>query len=349
MDTDIGRGRREHAYDWLRMLSTVSVVLLHTFSTYLDNYSVNEVGIPVAVIWTGIQTVLTRWAVPMFLMISGALLLKPSKEMTWERVGKYVNRPILALCSFGFAFCILEELYIAHSLSLRLILLSIRNLLTGRSWAHMWYTYTLIGLYLLTPVFQSYLLVSDKKAQRTLLLLLFVFALCMPTIGNALNMNLYNFIWLPSSVFYYLFGWYVSSYIEFSPRLMFLGLLSVIAAVAISSTFIYGVGSYAHWITDPSSPLIAMYSMSLFTAGRYFLNELDISKHRLACYVTRHSFGIYLVHPIILNIFYKVLSWTPYRVLPPCIFEVVVFGITFVGSALLVKALSLISLLREIV
>jgi surface polysaccharide O-acyltransferase-like enzyme len=54
---------------------------------------------------------LIRWAVPIFIMISGYLLLDPKKDITIKKIIKYINRMILILLTFGFFYCILENLF----------------------------------------------------------------------------------------------------------------------------------------------------------------------------------------------------------------------------------------------
>ncbi len=54
------------------------------------------------------QIPLARWAVPVFFMISGALILDPGREMPLRKVGRYIWRMAFILLTVGFAFCLME-------------------------------------------------------------------------------------------------------------------------------------------------------------------------------------------------------------------------------------------------
>ena len=55
--------------------------------------------------------VLVRWAVPCFLMMSGVLLLDKSKEMSLEKLKKYIYKTLLISVTFGFGFCMIENIF----------------------------------------------------------------------------------------------------------------------------------------------------------------------------------------------------------------------------------------------
>ena len=54
------------------------------------------------------QIPLARWAVPVFFMMSGALILDPGREMPLRKVGRYIWRMAFILLTVGFAFCLME-------------------------------------------------------------------------------------------------------------------------------------------------------------------------------------------------------------------------------------------------
>lgn len=74
--------RRINEFEWLRVFAAGAVVMIHVLAGISDNVSVADVGIVRASAW-GIVQVVIRWAVPVFLMITGALLLNPEKKIGW--------------------------------------------------------------------------------------------------------------------------------------------------------------------------------------------------------------------------------------------------------------------------
>ncbi|WP_165173970.1 hypothetical protein [Adlercreutzia sp. ZJ242] len=70
-------GQKALYFEWARALGAAAVVLLYVFVIVLDNGSVAQVGVALALAWSEVQVVLTRWAVPAFLMVSGLSCLTP--------------------------------------------------------------------------------------------------------------------------------------------------------------------------------------------------------------------------------------------------------------------------------
>lgn len=62
--------------DILRIVSIAAVVIIHTASQYLGKLDVTSPYWEIFNFYDGI----VRWAVPVFVMISGALFLNPAKE-----------------------------------------------------------------------------------------------------------------------------------------------------------------------------------------------------------------------------------------------------------------------------
>lgn len=198
--------------EWLRVFACLAVVLIHSFATLLDNSSVAEVGMPRALVWTEILVVFCRWAVPVFLMVTGALLLDPSREIGWRKVGRYVSRVVAVLLTFGFMYALMEIVFNSRSLKASMIPIAILNVLQGRGWNHFWYLYDLLGVYLLLPLLRSFASIASERDLRAMLAVLFAFSLTLPTVNAASGLELESLIWLGASVFYVLLGYYLNSY-----------------------------------------------------------------------------------------------------------------------------------------
>ena len=84
-------------YDLLRILACCSVVLLHTSAQNWDSVSVDSVAWQIF----NLGNSLARWAVPAFLMISGALFLDPARPLDVKKLWRV---RILRICT-AFLFC----------------------------------------------------------------------------------------------------------------------------------------------------------------------------------------------------------------------------------------------------
>ena len=95
---------------------------------------------------------LCTWAIPVFVMISGALLLsrtQPSIKAFYGRRMKRIGVPLVFWTVFYLGVRIVldrESLTVAQGLNL---------LLQGEAYVHLWFFYMIAGLYLVTPFLQS--------------------------------------------------------------------------------------------------------------------------------------------------------------------------------------------------
>ena len=112
------------------------------------------------------------WAVPVFLMITGALLLNPEKDITYKKCFLYARRILLALVLFGTTFALVMMVGSHQPINIGQALLQVFE---DKSFAHLWYLYILIGLYLTLPVIKGFINSASRETLGTLLLVLFVF------------------------------------------------------------------------------------------------------------------------------------------------------------------------------
>ena len=120
---------------------------------------------------------LGRSCVPIFIMLSGALLLDPKKnESVQSFFKKRMNKVLYPLCFWSCAYYI--WLYVWHDTPLNAQYI-ITSLINGRPYHHLYYLFLIIGLYILTPVFRIYMRTASKRTQlffiSVSLLLLFIY------------------------------------------------------------------------------------------------------------------------------------------------------------------------------
>ena len=210
---------RKYYLNVLRLIATLSVVLLHTSAGVLDNSLAPS---EYEFLYSYFK-LLNQFAVPVFVMISGYLFLNPSKSINYGLLfSKYVRRIVFALFIFGIPMCILESTFWGEN-----IFRAFDNFLRGHSWAHMWYLYMLIGLYLLTPIFRPVIVNSSIKDIKIGLCLLFVLSSLLPTL-NIYGISVSSYLILPPYIFLYLLGYYLGDLEKnnFSIRFLF-GLLFI--------------------------------------------------------------------------------------------------------------------------
>ena len=178
--------------DLIRVVAVVLVLLLHASIESYTNVALT--GEQSRVYWwtTALYDSFSRVCVPLFVMLSGFLLLQPSK----------VNEPIRVFLKkrftrLGLAFGFWSVIYFAWSYYVHGQQLSvsyvIQGLLTG-PYFHFWYVYLIAGLYLITPILRVVVSFGGRKILRYLILVWFVGASLVPLFelitGYSVNANL---------------------------------------------------------------------------------------------------------------------------------------------------------------
>lgn len=151
---------RESNFDLLRILSAFAVVMLHVSGGFLQS---NEIGsfenchLPVMVL-----NHIVRFAVPCFFMMSGAFVLADDRNADYKYFYKKSFRNIGIT---GVVFCLLYIVYNILKLTVKLFVAGglgidmymsglvgvLKNALIGSPFFHLWYLFTLVGLYLAAP------------------------------------------------------------------------------------------------------------------------------------------------------------------------------------------------------
>ena len=274
----------------LRVLATFGVIFLHVSGTGI-HLPVGEYNWYVAVVGDS----LVRWSVPVFFMISGALFLKPEKEITVRAIlTKYVKRLLTAYLFWYFAymlFIIAVLSFSAHSLVID------RTCLTPHF--HLWFLPMLMGVYLLIPILRR--VIADRSLLRYSLILWLIyitisFALIqdVPQISHLFTMNR-----VVGYAGYFMMGYYisVSQFSRSQKRLVYvLGVVGVLATILGTVLQSYNSGVVEQKFLFYISPNVVMMSAALFLSIKELSTNLQFRNHKIIEYVRKDLFGIYLVH-----------------------------------------------------
>ena len=289
--------------DLLRFIAISCVLMLHIISGITDTIPEQMTTTQLGVYHT-LKSFCTV-GVPIFFMISGTLFLTPEKELTLKTLfQKYLRKIVLALVLFGTFFAIMELVIISGTFSVAFIWQGFLNTLCGNSWAHMWYLFALIGLYLFLPLLKAFTAHASKQVYLYLLVLLFVIGSLLPTLENALQLE-FGFMMPVTGVclFYYMCGYYIHTYVDkkASYKKAALAILAVLTLFLIYSCVIGG--SYNH---SYESPVIICMSMCI-----YYLASCCDKDYPVCSQLRDYFFGMYLVHTVFLNLAYKWFHVTP--------------------------------------
>lgn len=293
----------------LRSMACLSIVLLHVIGCWLG-FGIS----PYDALGGGISRgrlifdqifiqVLVRWAVPCFVMISGYLILDPNRDMPVSKIWRYIKRMLYSLLTFGLFYCLIQNvLDMGIGNPVYLIISSVKNLIEGNCWGHMWYVYMMIGLYILTPIIRGFVARESKHEVWFVLVLLFLLTIVIPTINLFFSLSIARFVMISMPyLFYYIAGYYIPR-LECKRNAMVIILLGGVVGFVIM--LILRLQGY-NVSVDSDNAFVAMYSMALY----YFASNCDkleiIANNIFIEIVSEISFAVYLIHPFFLNLVMK--------------------------------------------
>lgn len=283
------------------------------------------------------------WAVPMFVMVSGALLLDPARKMSWQKLWKnYVGRVGGALLLFGLFFIVFDmamnglaetaansNFFVAHPVGdaeagvglngAYVFLCCFIDLLTGHSWTHLWYLYMLLGLYLLLPFFKMVVENSTEKELKGLIVILFLFQCVVPLLGLFGVETDYRFSVATVYPLYFFLGYALDARIVEVPK--WLSVILVVLGFGCIWLLVWrdSLSDQAQFLsygTSYNSIPVVVLAVALFVlldrkAGEEVWSN-EKSPNKLLLNFDKCSLGIYLLHLLFIKLAFRYFGLDPY-------------------------------------
>lgn len=164
--------KRTHIYyfDYMRIMAMIFVIFLHTAGALMNA----EIGTSWKLLNICLSIAYT--AVPMFLMISGYLLLSKEEESDLY-VSKLLRHRIPRLLIPFVAWtivAILWQIFLDKSFTIDAVIQKTVDSFQQPAMAHLWYMYTLIPIYIISPIFCGIRFLSQKSKRYVLTVMILV-------------------------------------------------------------------------------------------------------------------------------------------------------------------------------
>lgn len=320
------------SYRYLRILACASIILLHIVTGASKSYF-RDVLTDRQLYASSVTMNFLMWGVPCFLMITGALLLDPERSLTTKKLfGKYLRRIVLALVSFTILFQVMDY---AVGFEDSIFPGALLKILDGKSWAHMWYLYLMVFLYLMMPFFKYVADHASDAMMGYLILLMLVFGSALPALqGFGWDAQILNYTLVIYPVYLFL-GHYIHK--RGMKRSMAIGLLVLgSAGVAAMSVLQHRFPDYSDGfaqLTQYASPFVIAQASGIFA----LFDSAGEGGECPAIIVSMDqcTFGIYLIHMVFIRAFLKLYGLNPYTYGPfafiamTVVFFAVSYGITW--------------------
>jgi surface polysaccharide O-acyltransferase-like enzyme len=332
----------------LRLISMFAVVVLHTASPLIFQYkTVSKQDWLVGDVYNA----LVRFAVPVFVMITGALLLHREYELSSflkKRIGRLIS-PFLFWSLVYIAYQWYNgDIVFTNSLwwDIKLVLHQLQH----GSFYHLWYVYLLIGLYLLIPVISKFV---QHATEKELLYFLAVWFLTMLLSNSYLKkfdtaVDLHNFA---GYLGYLVLGHYLT-YKSFAIKnIALLSFLTFLCCVTLIATGTYYMlvtkNELSIFFYEPIGPFVVVFSASAFLMAKHLSVKLSPAIEKVFNNAGSFTLGIYLSHALILTVFE--IFEINYTIFTPILSIPLIALSCFLLSWLLVYGLSKVPLLKYVV
>lgn len=351
MDCKVEKVREYTPYlDILRIMSAFMVVMVHVSAQEWGNVPVNSIE------WQtlNVYDCLVIPSVPLFFMISGALFLNKDYELSLKKL--YLNKVLrlfvvyhVWLAFYNFLPFINGELeWTYENIKFDIIF----DTLEGRGIYHLWFIPELVIMYMITPILKEAF--RKKETCQYFLVLFFIIGTLLPAL------LLYDFpykrfvssyyrrtslVMLTGYIGYYVAGHYIHSFVPDALSKKQKIMLGVIAILSYSVT-ILACSLDALQKNEPSAilntPLAAPHFLSticIFMLVRSLCTNLKVGNGSWIRTLSKLSFGIYLIHPLVIDIVEGLGLSTiePHPIFMVPVFGGVVFGVSALAVFVLQK------------
>lgn len=283
--------------DWLdgiRWIATIAVITIHVVAPYLYQY-----GKLTIVSWNIYNLIdsLSRFAVPFFVMLSGALLLNKNSSLT-----DFLKKRFLRILIPFFFWSLIYSVYHYFKNGEQEInyLVSFFNSLKVGASYHLWYIYMLIGLYLAIPILNKWIVNSNDQLLHYFLIIWFVgliFNFFEVTLNKDFSLTVYT-----GYIGYLVLGYFIayrsSKVNSYLLLFVFLTAVGFTFFATLMKPMANGVfnGRFYHYLSI--NVLLASVSLFMLIKNSFQISKFYLDKIK---FCNQYGFGVYLIHVIVLD------------------------------------------------
>lgn len=330
----------------LRNIATFSVIVLHITAPFVLKF--NKISFASWQLANLLDSML-RFGVPIFVMISGAVLLDRSEPLN-TFLSKRLKRIFVPFLFWSIVYFIFS--YAGQFQKLSFAQLS--QILTGKllkgTYYHLWYVYMILGIYLFIPIVRKWVQNSTKQELHYFLLLwsvtLFIntdIAAYIPSI---------EIMYFSKYLGYLVLGYYLDKYVEtkrIRNNLYFILFICGVTLTLLSTSYLSVTQNklnitYYNYL----SPNVCLMAIGVFLLGKSLLQQTNTMLINL----DRHSYGIYLVHVLVLHYLYRAIAPLNLNTSSPSSLLLYITGvsvITYLASYLIIRLLAAIKSIRPLI
>ena len=245
---------------------------------------------------------------PLFTMVSGLLLLNPSKE---QPIPVFFKKRLVKVL---IPFLAWSTIYLLWRIFLRDESFTPKEILVlfvqGPVYYHLWFIQMILGLYLATPILRIYIRHADHKNLTYFLIIWLVTVSVLPIVKRFLGFEIgIDVVITTGFVGFFVLGYYLRN-VTLTPSQMMPTLLIIVVALCFTQYATHALtvkneGLYDNFFVLNDSLNLIIVAVGLFLFFKSLDYELLFQKvpllQKIVLYVSTCSLGVYFVHVLIIE------------------------------------------------
>lgn len=314
---------------FLRILATLSVIVIHVSGPLVVKFGeISSFDWNVANFFDSIS----RYSVPLFFMISGSLLLSQNYgfiEFLKKRLGKILP-PFLF---WSLIYSILNRyVFVSEAFNSSKI---VKDIFYGSEY-HLWFIYTLIGVYLFTPILQKWIVNASHK-EVLYVLMIWILTLIIAIPGLKIYFPKIDLSYFSGFLGYFVLGYYLKQY---GTKEKLIPVLFVIfgCLMTILGTYFFSVKNSKFYFYFYE--YLNLNTMMVSTGMFLIFKKIEISNEKingLVFEINQCCFGIYFIHPLVLKLL--ILIGLDVNILSPIVSILIVSIVCFLLCFFIISCL----------
>ena len=143
--------------------------------------------------FSSLYSIVARWTVPCFLMVSGVMFLDKNKDIPIKKLyAKYIFRLAVSYAFWSCIYALYNSFYDAGDSFIEKFKYFASYCLSGE--LHTWYILVTIGIYMTLPIIKHLINTLDEKKLRYWILMMFIFFSIVPFVSS-LSIPMFPDMW----------------------------------------------------------------------------------------------------------------------------------------------------------
>lgn len=289
--------KREYAFDILRVIAMIMVIIVHVANVYSRSFGlISNRSFFISLLFN----TLSRVSVPIFFMISGALLL--DREFDLKKYRNRILKYILLIIIWDIIYLVWEYFYLGVTYT------KLYKLVLNPYRAHLWFLYSILIVYILQPILRLLLYkISDNFKFILLCIWLIISTISIINSSATLALTIVTYIG------FFILGKYIYDFIKSNDlkKYNFIIIITILICL-LTSVFLNYLSSIRYHMFYNlyfayKTPFITVASLCLYAL--IIINYKKDTLNMLIIKLSSLSLGVYLIHGIFLDITVKLFRY----------------------------------------